>query len=152
MTPTGSGESNRHPRPARAVLAGPYALSNVNDPAIREGAGLDVLNRLPDGWHLGHASYGPGTRRWSITAQGPHPGRGKSAAIVTGTGEDEIAAIIDLRVHLDERRKGERLAAIDRRGRLACLEGAEAQSQAAEGRPLNVDEPKRVARRYPDAD
>jgi hypothetical protein len=33
-------------------------------------------------------------------------------------------------------RRDEKLAEIERRGRAAFLEGAEAQSQAAEGRPL----------------
>ena len=69
---------------------------------------------------------------------------------MTGTGLDELAAMIDLRIRLDERRKAAKLAEIDRRGRAAFLEGAEAQSQAAEGRPLTVDELDRVTRRYED--
>jgi hypothetical protein len=59
---------------------------------------------------------------------------------MTGTGEDELAAMTDLSIRLDERRKAKRLEDIERRGRAASLEGAEARSQAAEGRPLTVDE------------
>ena len=55
----------------------------------------------------------------------------------------------DLAIRLDERQRAEKLDAIDRRGRAAFLEGAEAQSQAVEGRPLTVDELERVTKRYP---
>jgi hypothetical protein len=63
---------------------------------------------------------------------------------------DELAAMVDLRIRLDERRRAAKLADIDRRGRLAYLEGAEAHSQAAEGRPLTGDELGRVTKRYPE--
>ena len=55
----------------------------------------------------------------------------------------------DLRIRLDERHKAERLDDIERRGRAAFLEGAEARSQAVEGRPLSADEQERVTKRYP---
>jgi hypothetical protein len=55
----------------------------------------------------------------------------------------------DLRVWLDERRRAAKLEAIERRGRAAFLEGAEAQSQAAKGRPLTADELERVMKSYP---
>jgi DNA-binding transcriptional regulator YbjK len=55
----------------------------------------------------------------------------------------------DLRVQLDERERAEKFAAIARRGRAAFLEGAEAHSQAAEGRPLTSDELERVTKRCP---
>ena len=58
--------------------------------------------------------------------------------------------MIDLRIRLDERRRADKLAEIDQRGRAAYLEGAEAQSQAAEGRPLTADELERVTKRYPE--
>ena len=61
-----------------------------------------------------------------------------------GTGEDELAAFADLRIQLDERRHPERLEAIERRGRATFLEGAEAQSRAAEGRPMTAHEQARV--------
>jgi hypothetical protein len=57
--------------------------------------------------------------------------------------------MVDLRIRLGERQRGEKLAEIDRRGRAAFLEGAEAHSRGAEGRPLTVDELERVTRRYP---
>ena len=43
----------------------------------------------------------------------------------------------------------DKLSEIDRRGRAAFLEGAEAQSQAAEGRPITADELERMTKRYP---
>lgn len=62
--------------------------------------------------------------------------RGKSPEKVTGTGEDEEAAMTDLRIRLNERRRADKLTDIDRRGRPAYLERAEAQSQAEVGQPL----------------
>ena len=105
-------------------------VPNMTDPAKRERAALDVLALLPEWWAVGPTSYDPGTGRWTWTARGRHPGRGKSPERVTGIGEDELAAMIDLRNRLDERQRAKKLAAVDRRGRAAFLEGAEAQSQA----------------------
>ena len=82
-------------------------------------------------------------------ASGPHPGRGKSPETIRGTGEDELSAMTDLSIQLGERRRGDKFAKIDRRGRAAFLEGAEAQFHAAEGRPLTADELARVTKRYP---
>ena len=73
---------------------------------------------------------------------------------ITGTGEDELAAMIDLAIRLDERRRAEKLAEIDRRSRAAFLEGAEDRSRTLEGRPLTGiraearDEAIRVTKRY----
>ena len=100
-------------------------------------------------WAVGPTSYDPGTRRWTWTARGRHPGRGKHPETITGIGEDELAAMIDLRIRLDERRRDEKLAEIDRRGRAAFLEGAEERSRTVEGRPLTAYELERVTRRYP---
>jgi hypothetical protein len=123
--------------------------ANTTDLAKRERAAIDVLALLPDRWRVGPTSFDPGTRRWSVTARGPHPGRGKYPETIAGTGEDELAAMIDLRLRLDERQRAERLDAIDRRGRAAFLEGAEAQSMSAQGRLLTVEEQRRVMKRYP---
>lgn len=112
----------------------------MTDPAARERAALDILTRLPEWWRVGPATYDPGTLRWSITARGPHPGGGKPPEAVTGTGDDEVGAMTYLVVALDEGRRAEKLEDFERRGRLAFLEGAEAQSQAAEGRPLTADQ------------
>jgi hypothetical protein len=54
----------------------------------------------------------------------------------------------DLAIRLDERRRAERVDAIDRRGRLAYIDGAEERSRDAERRPLTADELRRVTRRY----
>jgi hypothetical protein len=113
-------------------------------------AALDVLALLPDRWALGPTSYDPGIGRWSYTARGPHPGRGKHPETITGTGEDELAAMIDLRIRLDERQCPEKLADIDRRGRTASLEGAEGQSQRDYARPLTVEALDPVTRRCPE--
>jgi hypothetical protein len=122
----------------------------MTDPATRERAALDILSKLPDGWRVGPAGYDPGIRRWLVTARGPHPGRGKAPETLTGTGEDELAAMADLRILLDERRRPERLEEIDQRGRAAFLEGAEERSRDAEGRPFTGEELGRVTRRYPE--
>ena len=41
---------------------------------------------------------------------------------ISGTGLDELAAMVDLRIRLDERFRADKLAEIDRRGRAAFLE------------------------------
>ena len=110
---------------------------------------MDVLELLPERWAVGPTSYDPGTGRWTWTARGPHPGRDKHPETITGTGEDELAAMVDLAIRLDERRRAGKLADIDRRGRAAFLKGAEAKSQAVDGRPLTADELERVTKRYP---
>ena len=76
-------------------------------------------------------------------------GRGKHPETITGTGEDELAAMTDLAIQLDERRRDAKLAEIDRRGRAAYLEGAEERSRTVEDRPLTTDELDRVTKRYP---
>ena len=104
----------------------------MTDPAKRERAALDVLELLPYRWALGPTSYDPGIGGWSYTARGPQPGRGKMPETITGTGEDELAAMIDLAIRLDERRRDEKLAEIDRRARAAFLEGADDRSRTME--------------------
>ena len=73
----------------------------MTDPAKRERAALVVLALLPDRWALGPTSYDPGTGRWTYTARGPHSEHGKTPVTITGTGEDELAAMADLAVRLD---------------------------------------------------
>ena len=119
-------------------------LSAMTDLALRERAALDVMVLLPEWWAVGPTSYDPGTGRWSFTARGPHPGRGKMPETIIGTGEDELAAMTDLAIRLDERRRSDQLAAIDRRGRAAFLDGAEERPMTVEGRPLTAYELKRV--------
>ena len=120
----------------------------MTDPAKRERAALDVLELLPEWWAVGQTSYDPGTGRWTWTARGPHPGRGKHPETITGTGEDELAAMIDL--PSASTNAAGRQARGDRPPRpCAFLEGVEAQSRAAEGRPLTADELERITKRYP---
>jgi hypothetical protein len=121
----------------------------MTDPALRERAALDILNRLPEWWRVGPATYDPGTRRWSITARSRPGGRLRPPETLTGRGEDELHAIAELRILLDERNHGEKLEAIERRGRAAFLEGAEMRSQEIEGRPISAEELQRVTKRYP---
>ena len=115
----------------------------------RERAAHDVLELLPDGWRLGRACWNPSTQRWAVTARPAHPGRGVAPETISGIGEDELAAITDLAIRLDERRRADMLAEVDRRGRLAFLSRAEERSWTAEGRPMTADELGRVTKRYP---
>jgi hypothetical protein len=68
----------------------------------REAAWEAVHEALPARWQVGPTSPHPHTGQWSVTAIGPHPGRGKHPQTVTGTGEDETAALRDL----DDRLRG----------------------------------------------
>src|SRR5262245_50159570 len=115
-------------------------MSVTTDPGLHERAALDVLARLPEWWRVGPVTYNPGDGRWSVTARGPNGRRLRPPETVHGCGEDEIAAMIDLRIRLDERHSAEELEEIERRGRAAFLEGAEERSRTVEGRPLSVDE------------
>ena len=76
-----------------------------NDSAKRDMIALHVLAMLPDGWWIGQTSWNPDVRRWAVTARGPQPGRGKAQETISGTGEDDLAAITNLRIRLDERRR-----------------------------------------------
>jgi hypothetical protein len=115
----------------------------------RERAEHDVLELLPDGWRLGRACWNPGTQRWAVTARPAYPGRGKAPETLSGIGDDEMTAMTDLAIRLDERRRADMLAEVDRRGRLAFLSRTEQRSWTAEGRPLTNDELERATKRYP---
>ena len=118
-------------------------MSAMTDPEKHEHAALDVLALLRSGGGR-PTSYDPGTGRWTWTARGRHPGRGKTPERITGTGEDELAAMIDLAIRLDERHRDEKLNAIDRRGRAAFLEGAEERVQDGRGPWLGPAYPEEV--------
>ena len=75
----------------------------------REAAWDAVHEALPARWHVGPPTFDPGVVRpdglmgaFTVTARGPHPGRGKTPQTVTGTGDDETAALREL----DERLRG----------------------------------------------
>jgi hypothetical protein len=100
-----------------------------------------VHEALPARWAVGPVTYDPGVVRpdglmgaFSVTARGPHHGRGKAPVTVSGTGEDEAAALRDLddrlrgvpkpdETRLDELRRRLRFAYVEgpRRGRVAVL-------------------------------
>lgn len=116
----------------------------------REGAWGRLHEAIPARWSVGRASYDPGARAWSITAVGPHPGRGKIPRSVTGRGADELAAVRDL----DARLRGQQiegpknLDALRARLRLAYLTGAEGWSRENLGRGLTAEELGRVTDRF----
>ena len=113
---------------------------------------------VPALWTVGRPSLDPGVIRsdgklgaWSVTARGPHPGRGKAPQTVTGTGDDEGAALRDLDSTLRGQKSasGSRLEEIRQRLRLALLDGAEAWTREHVGRPMTPSELAGVSRRYP---
>ena len=94
----------------------------------RDAAWDAVHEALPARWCVGQPSYDPGALRsdgyrgaWSVTARGPHPGRGKAPQTVKGIGEDEAAALRDLddRLRGVPKPKGTRLDELRQRLRLA---------------------------------
>jgi hypothetical protein len=85
----------------------------------REAAWFAVHEALPARWTVGLPSQHPSTGIWTATAIGPHPGRGKQPEAVTGSGEDEGAALRDLAGHLEAiPRAAGRLEELQRRQRL----------------------------------
>ena len=122
----------------------------------REEAWITVHEALPARWCVGQPSVDPGVLRadgyrgaWSVTARGPHPGRGKAPQTVTGTGEDETAALRDLddRLRGVPKPDGTRLDELRRRLRLAYVDGAEKWTRENIGRGLS-DELSGVLERY----
>jgi hypothetical protein len=116
----------------------------------RETAWDAVHEALPARWHVGPVTYDPGRHAFSVTARGPHPGRGKAPVTVSGTGEDEAAALRDLddRLRGVPKPDGTRLDELRRRLRFAYVDGAEEWTRANAGRGLTRDELGRVIGRY----
>ena len=52
----------------------------------REAAWFAVHEALPARWHVGPVTFDPGRHAFSVTARGPHPGRGKAPVTVSGDG------------------------------------------------------------------
>jgi hypothetical protein len=117
----------------------------------REAAWWAVHDALPAPWHVGPVTSDPGRHAWSVTAHGPLPGRGKVPQIVTGTGEDEVAALRDLddRLRGVPKPDGGRLEELNRRLRQAFVAGAEADTRRRLGQGLTAEELERALRRYP---
>ncbi len=62
----------------------------------REAAWFAVHDALPAYWRVGPVTFDPGRGRFIVTACAPHLGRGKMPVTVDGTGETEVAALVDL--------------------------------------------------------
>jgi hypothetical protein len=116
----------------------------------REEAWGRLHEALPARWTVGRGSYDPGEHRWSISAVGPHPGRGKLPVYCTGFGADQLEAVRDLDARLrGERSEGPRkLDELRARLRLAYLQGAEEWSRGESGRALSQDQLAGVIRRF----
>jgi hypothetical protein len=116
----------------------------------REEAWGALHEALPARWRLGPPTYSPADRAWLVTAREPHPGRGKHPQTVTGTGEDEIAALRDLddRLRGIPRPDGGQMDALRRRLRLAYIAGAEEWTRGELGRGMTDAELKRVTARF----
>ena len=115
----------------------------------RERAWFGIHEGLPEGWRVGPALRHPASGRWLVAARSPrHSGRSRPPAVLEGTGEDEIAALTDLSIKLDELRTVERRMALEERARVAYLHGAEDHSRRTLGRPLTLDELDRILARF----
>jgi len=98
-----------------------------------EAAWSAVHEALPPFWRVGPVTFDPGILRadghmgaYSVTARGPHPGRGKVPQTVTGTGASEIEALRALDARLRGREDaGGNVEALRARLRLAYVQGAE---------------------------
>jgi hypothetical protein len=88
----------------------------------REEAWDAVHEALPASWRVGLPSYSVEHRTWSVTAVNDRTtGRGKLPQTVTGTGEDEVAALRDLddRLRGIPQPEGSQMDKLRRRHRLA---------------------------------
>src|SRR5438093_6505819 len=94
--------------------------------------------------------FDPGVPAFSVTARGPHPGRGKAPQTVSGTGEDETSALRDLddRLRGVPKPDGTRLDELRRRLRIAYVDGAEEWSREHADRGLTVAELGGVLARF----
>jgi hypothetical protein len=106
----------------------------------REAAWDAVHEALPACWRLGPPSFDPGRGAWSVSAVGPHPGRGRIPQSVSGFGSDEVSALRALDGHLRgvAQPDGGAVDALRRRLRFANVEGAEEWSRQHVGRPLTT--------------
>jgi hypothetical protein len=118
-------------------------------PAERERVWVRVQAALPTDWRVGPATYNPGRGRWTVSSWSPVRGRRRPPEhTLTGEAVDEVGAVTDLAMALEERARSKRVDQLDRRGRLAYVAGAEEESRRL-GRPLTDEELDRVLRRFP---
>jgi hypothetical protein len=115
----------------------------------REAAWDAVWEALPARWTVGPLTFDPGRPGWSVTARGPHPGRGKAPQTVSGTGA-ETAALRDLDATLRGAKPadGSYLPELRQRLRLAYVDGAEEWTRKNVGRAMTRDELGGVVARF----
>jgi hypothetical protein len=118
----------------------------------REAAWFAIHDALPAYWMVGPSTFDPGRGQFSVTARAPHPGRGKIPVTVSGAGETENAALVDLHGRLtgmprpaDDAAKRELL---NRRLQQAFYQGAE-DDAANRSWPLDEATLGRVLEQYP---
>lgn len=120
---------------------------------VREAAWFAVHDALPAYWLVGPVTVDPGRGgKFVVTARAPNPGRGKTPVSVSGTGDTEVAALVDLHGRLtgmprpadDEARR----VVLNRKLRQAFYQGAE-DLAARNGRSLDDASLRGVLRRYP---
>jgi hypothetical protein len=101
---------------------------------------------------VGPITFDPGRDAFSVTARSPHPGRGRMPVTVSGAGDMEIAALVDLHGRLTGMPRpadGEaRRAVMNRKLRQAFYRGAEEDARSR-GRSLDDAELSGVIERYP---
>jgi hypothetical protein len=89
---------------------------------------------------VGPVTVDPGRGQFMVTARAPHPGRGKIPLRVSGAGETEVAALVDLHGRLTGKPRpaddAARRAVLNRKLRQAFYQGAKDQA-ASEGRQLD---------------
>ena len=108
-----------------------------------------IHDLIPAGWQVGPTSRSqdPSRTAWTVAARGPIRGRRKPPESIAVEGEDELAALTDLALALREYGKPDRMAAIERRARLAYYRGAQEWSLEATGEPMTADVQERVLER-----
>jgi len=123
-------------------------LWTLRPPSTNARGSAFTMPCLPDGAPV-PASYHPARHCWTVAAWSPVGGRRHPPEeTLIGSGVDELAAVTDLAMTLEERPRTEAFEEIERRGRLAYLAGAEAESRRP-GRPLTDAELERVTGRSP---
>ena len=99
----------------------------------REAAWFAVHDALPAYWLVGPVTFDPGRGQFSVTARAPHPGRGKRAVTVSGAGENEVTALVDLNARLTGMPRpaddAARRAQLNRRLRQAFYAGAQEEAR-----------------------
>ena len=104
-------------------------------PVERERTWFRLHDALPEGWRAGPASYDPARLCWTVAAWSLVGGRRHPPKeTLMGSGVDELAAVTDLAMTLEERARTDAFVGVEQRGRLAYLAGAEQESRRL-GRP-----------------